>query len=179
MYSIISTLDPEADSKVNQLRAWLIDRNPSLGNTLLLDPHVSWLGAEEMDVRTVGEMLTRMAHTLSPLYLVTTGFGVFSGRNPVLYLPIVKTTELAKLHASLWDLLSSEVKVSNLMFRPEQWLPHITVLYLGEQENESLGRTMADLIKMEFYLHFTIDHFRIAYIEGDHYGQKSVHRFNG
>lgn len=177
MYSIISTLDLEAASMVRQLRASLMNQNHAFRGTLLLEPHVSWLVAEDMDPHSVGEKLTQMAQTLSPLQLQTTGFGVFTGENPVLYLPVIKTDELARLHAQLWNFFSSQVEISNLVFRPEQWLPHITIFYLDKNDNDALGCGLADLVKMEFDLHFTIDHFKIAYFKGEHYGQQSVHWF--
>jgi 2'-5' RNA ligase len=179
MYSIISALDSEADSKVKQLRAWLMGQYPTLSETLVLEPHLSWLSVEKMDVTSAGEKLTQKTQTLSPLHLETTGFGLFSGAKPVLYLPVIKTEELAKLHASLWELLTSEAKNSNLMFRPDQWLPHISVFYFDENESAMLGCALGEIAKMEFNLQFTIDHLIIAYFKGDQYGQQSIHRFHG
>ncbi len=179
MYSIISTLDPEADRLVRQLRARLINQNPAFHGTLLLEPHLSWLGVDDMDAHAIGEKLTQMAQTISPLYLQTTGFGIFTGENPVLYLPVIKTDELARLHSRLWDFFSSQASISNLVFRPEQWLPHITVFYLDKDDSVGLSCGLADLVKMDIDLNFSVDHFKIAYFKGEQYGQLSVHRFKG
>lgn len=179
MYSIISSLDPDADSMVRQMRARLVEENPALRGALLLEPHLSWLGVDELDVLSVGEKLTQIAQNLSPLHLQTTGFGIFTGENPVLYLPVIKTDELARLHARLWDFISSQTPISNLVFRPEQWLPHITVFYLDRADSNSLACGLADLIGQDFDLHFTVNNFKIAYFKGEQYGYHSVHWFKG
>ncbi len=179
MYSIISFLDPEADAKVKQLRAWLMDQNAILRKSLQLEPHISWLNADELDVHVVGEKLTRMTQTLSPLYLETTGFGIFSGSKPVLYLPVIKTSALYNLHAALWDILADGLTDGNRQYIPDQWLPHISVIYFNADEAEGLGCALGELSKMDFQLNFTIDHLNIAYYKGEHYGLQSEHFFKG
>ncbi len=179
MYSIISFLDAEADAKVKQLRAVLMSQHAFLRDALMLEPHISWLTSDELDVHSVGGKLTRMTQTLRPFYLETTGFGIFSGSKPVLYLPVIKTGALSKFHAELWDLLTDELNLSNRLYNPDQWLPHISVFYFEKDEAEALGCALADLVTMDFQLHFTVDHLKIAYYRDEQYGLQSEHYFKG
>lgn len=177
MYSIISTLDAEADAKVKQLRYWLTEKHASLRDTVYLDPHMSWLGVSDLNFRHVGEILTVFAQTITPIHLLATGFGIFSGLTPVLYLPVIKTVELLQIHRDLWDRLKGELSGEVRQYRPDQWLPHISLFYFNENTGSAMARAFGDIIDLDFQLHFTLDHFKLAFYKDGTYGLQSEHYF--
>jgi 2'-5' RNA ligase len=64
-----------------------------------------------------------------PFTLHTFGLGLFSGDNPVLYLPIVKTIEMIQLHQNLWNQIQFYGKDVKLYYSPKLWVPHITLAF--------------------------------------------------
>lgn len=177
MYSIISTLDLDADANVNNLRGGLIDKYEILGKTVILEPHLSWLGAGELNIARVGEILTSFTQSISPIHLTATGFGIFSGVAPVLYLPVIKTTGMVRIHNELWKLLDHELSDEIHYFRPDQWLPHISLFYFDEYSIGVLGDVFTELATNDFQLHFSIDHFKLAYFKDGAHGLQSEHFF--
>jgi len=178
MYSVISTLDSVAAEAVKSLRERLEDRCKSLRKVLVLEPHLSWLGAEGGNLPEIAEHLTQIGHSLQPLHLETAGFGVFPGTTPVLYLPVIATGQLLKIQKQLWNKLHTDFVQGNRHYSPGQWLPHITVFYVDEKTARDLGCAIGDLLLNEFHLEFRIDQFKLAYFKDDQYGYYSTHSFS-
>jgi hypothetical protein len=177
MYSILSPLDEQSCKKIEQLRNYLNEKCSSLNDALTLNPHMSWLGAEELNVSNTQKSLDKLALTISPIHLETAGFGIFPGEKPVLYLPVIKTIELFNLHLNLWDQLSPNLHEENCQYGPNEWLPHISIFYFHQNQAESLSCALAGLIQKEFTLYFTIDRFRLAFYKNEQYGYNSEHIF--
>lgn len=178
MYSVISTLDPNASEAIKSLRDRLEDRCKSLSKALVLEPHMSWLGAEGGNLPEIAEHLTQLGDSLHPLHLETAGFGIFPGTTPVLYLPVISTKALLNIHNQLWKKLAADIVQVSLHYKPDQWLPHITVFYVDEKSARDMGCAIGDLLLDDFHLEFSIDQFKLAYFQDDHYGYYSTHSFS-
>lgn len=178
MYSIISTLDPDANARVSHLRYWLIKKYDILEKTVILEPHLSWLGAGGLNPAQVGDILMRYSQSITPIHLAATGFGIFTGEEPVLYLPVIKTAELVRVHNGLWTSLESQLTDEVVYFRPDEWLPHISLFYFTKETLGPLGSILSDLATLDFQLHFTINHFKLAFFHDGTYGHQSQYFFN-
>ena len=58
------------------------------------------------DLEPTGAIVEDVARTRAPFIVPTTGFGVFTGELPILYIPVVRTRVLDDLHAHLYRLLT-------------------------------------------------------------------------
>ena len=138
MNAIISKLDPESSGTVTDL--WRKLRE-ACGLNAIYDlplPHLTWMVAEELDIKKSAPILTQISDTTASLTLHTFGLGVFTGKKPVLYLPLVKSVEMIDLHEKIWDQISPFSKDQKLYYSPRLWVPHIT-LALNDLNEETLA----------------------------------------
>jgi len=138
MYAMISKLDPESSGTVTDLWRKLCK---ACGLTAIYDlplPHLTWMVAEELDIQKSAPILARISETTAPLTLHTFGLGVFTGKKPVLYLPLVKSIEMIKLHEKIWNQISPFSKDQKLYYSPRLWVPHIT-LALNDLNEDTLA----------------------------------------
>lgn len=166
MYVIISELDPESANTVSSL--WY-DLRKSCGLKAIYDvprPHITWFGANKIDVVKISPIMNQIAEGEIPLLLRSFGFGVFSGKNPVLYLPIVKTETLFSLHRKIWDQVHSYSKEGALYYAPELWVPHIT-LALKDLNQNNLACAVNAIAFDPIELVFLIDNIAIASYKND------------
>ena len=178
MYSIISTLDPISSEAVEQLRSLLEGNCKPLSKVHVLEPHMSWLGAEGGDLPAIADRLTDIAHSIKPIELETAGYGIFPGPEPVFYLPVITTRKLLRIHQKLWKELSTDIVSGNQQYRPDHWMPHITVFDVDNKVADDLSCAIRDILLTDFHLKFTIDQFKLAYYQNDQYGYHSVHHFS-
>lgn len=91
------------------------------------EPHVSYhLG----DYRPEPPATTRMADvaaSVKPFDVQISGYGVFGGHSPVLYLAVARGPELSSLHAAIVAAFASLGFANNPYYEPANWLPHITI----------------------------------------------------
>ena len=138
MYAIISELDPESSTTVNQLWQKLCD---ACGLNAIYNmplPHLTWMVAEELEIENSSPIIAQISEGTTPLTLHTFGLGVFTGDNPVLYLPTVKSIEMINLHEKIWNQISPFSKDQKLYYSPRLWVPHIT-LAINDLTKENLA----------------------------------------
>ena len=85
-------------------------------------PHFSWQGAQDYDQSALEKTLSRFAAQIHPFKVRTTGLGVFSGVQPVLFIPVVKTLQLADFHRQIWQDLESDGSGINPYYCPDNWI---------------------------------------------------------
>jgi 2'-5' RNA ligase len=127
MYAIASLLDPISDMQVRALWERFELSCGMTGIRVTPVPHLSWLSAEEYQLEPVEMILHQMAEEMSPFILRTAGLGIFTGRQPVVYIVLVKDERLLKMHKHLWELTLPYASRPNLYYNPDQWIPHITL----------------------------------------------------
>lgn len=93
-------------------------------------PHYSYHISPEYDMAALPQILQETAVATPPFTLRTTGIGIFPGENPVVYLPIARTTQLQAVHSTLWARLSAfahgEAPESSY-YDVFNWFPHISL----------------------------------------------------
>jgi 2'-5' RNA ligase len=144
MYAIISEFDPDSITTIRSFWQRLC-RLCGLKEIYHLPiPHFTWMLAEEMEIPLVRAVIDRIAAENEPLTVRTFGLGIFTGEEPVLYLPIVKSLPLLHLHQEIWEEaqpLSTEV---HQYYSPPFWIPHIT-LALKDLTQERLNCAISEI----------------------------------
>jgi 2'-5' RNA ligase len=91
------------------------------------EPHISYhLG----DYRPEPPLTTRVAAVASathPFEVQVSGYGVFGGPSPVLYLAVARRPELGALHGAIHAVMDELGFANNSYYEPATWLPHVTL----------------------------------------------------
>ena len=70
-------------------------------------PHITYLIAQTYNIDLLKDYLLRLCHTARPVHAYTTGIGVFPGEHPVIYIPVLRTQPLNKMHSHLYQDISN------------------------------------------------------------------------
>ncbi len=119
----------------------------------------------EVEVR-----MRTIAKTFAPIVTRIEGVGVFTGPSPVLYLPVTRTPELTALNETMWEALAPLARNPNAYFSPDQWVPHITILYGTPQVTEAIACLVRQLLTEPLHIEITLDHIYLGFFEGAEHG---------
>ncbi len=86
----------------------------------------------------------------------TAGLGIFTGPQPVLYIPVVRSPELTQFHQALWQRVSRVGNRIQAYYHPDQWMPHITIGF-GDTGSEKLSQIVRYLGERDFHWEITVD----------------------
>ena len=100
------------------------------------------------------------------------GLGIFTGSAPVLHIPIVRTSELSELHATVWQQTSPAATGTVDYYSPDNWMPHVT-LASGDIHKDNLPEVTRLL--SERPLHWNIAVNNLSFIEDT--GEEQAVRF--
>jgi 2'-5' RNA ligase len=90
-------------------------------------PHFIYQSAEQYDPQATDTVLARIA-AATPAFTITTGVvGVLRGPRCVLYLPVLESDALDRLHATLWHDVAPLAAGVRQAYAAETWAPHITL----------------------------------------------------
>lgn len=170
MYAIISKLDPESSGIVISIWHKLCE---ACGLTAIYDlplPHLTWMVAEELEIKKSKLILFGISESTTPLTLHTFGLGVFTGEKPVLYLPLVKSIEMIELHEKIWDQVSPFGQEQKLYYSPRLWVPHIT-LAINDLTEDKLACAIRAIAFDTIELFIRIDSLAIARYEDKKAGE--------
>lgn len=137
MHAVVSLLDERHYWLVEGVWAEL-DRDFGLrGVSATPFPHFSYQVAAGYDPDALRPILQRRARDQPPFRVRTGGLGLFTGASPVLYVPVVRDEPLARFHGALWSNLAGAGAGVLPYYRPESWLPHITLAH-GDLTGDNL-----------------------------------------
>jgi 2'-5' RNA ligase len=162
MYSIASLLDPSSDQAVRSIWARFENECGLTGIKVTPLPHFSWQSADAYQVEPVADVLAEIAEATQPFSVHVSGLGIFTGAQPIIYLPIVKSPSFVKIHQILWDRLRPFAVVPNLYYDPDRWLAHITLAY-HETDPQRLGCAVVEAAMKSLSFEIYVDHFAILY----------------
>jgi 2'-5' RNA ligase len=160
MDGLVSLLDQRHHDRVEVLFSLLEDRCGLRGIRMTPYPHFSWQVAESFDRQELPPAMTAWAQVQDPFFVHTSGMGIFSGSEPVLYLPIIRSRQLNRLHAALWEQLAAWRTGASPLYRPEAWMPHITLAF-GDVTRESLSCAVRSLARQTFEWQIKIDNLAL------------------
>lgn len=127
--AVASLLPEEASRRVTELRAEL-DRELELSGAAISPlPHFSYQVARDYDLEVLQDVVAKVAASVRPLRVQAAGLGVFTGPAPVLYVPIVRSPELARFQVAVWSAASVAAERLDQHYHPASWLPHVSLAF--------------------------------------------------
>ena len=175
MHTIISELDPGTSKIVRDLWQQLHDKCGLRGIYMTPTPHFTWLVADEFNSDQVKSILEDLVAQVQSFKLHAFGLGVFSGEEPVLYLPMVKSLDMITLHCQIWEHVAPVSKELELYYSPKIWVPHIT-LARKDLTKENLSCAVNAIAFKQIELYLQVDNLAIAELENNGAGE-ILHRF--
>ena len=163
MHAVVSLFDKN-DHNVRSLSGKL---EKTLGThlySMMPDPHLSYQGATKYHSAKLEGRLRRFARRTRRFQVRAGGLEIFTGFTPTLYTPIVWTIELSRFQLSLWKSTSSTGSGLNPYYKPEVWVPHMT-LARGISER-TLTKAIRSLCRKEIGLEIKIDNLTIIEFDG-------------
>lgn len=160
MEGIISLLDTAHAQQVKDLWAELEQHFGLHGVMDFPYPHVSFQLSEGYSFSTIQERLRDTVARFKPLQVHTAGLGLFIKPAPVLYVPVVRSTTLDRIHRLLWKAFPP-LNGDGGFYSHNQWMPHIT-LAVGDLQVDMLPRVIEMLSTRDFHWQITLDNLSFA-----------------
>ncbi len=176
MNAILSELDENAAVQVMHLWRRLHKACGLEGIFNYPNPHFTWFASSEMNMGRCVPLLAEFAQRHPPFRVQTAGLGLFPGETPVLFLPLVKSVELAELHRSLWEQVHPLCQGMREISLPEFWVPHIT-LALKDLTRENLTCAIDAIAFDTLQLFITVDNLLLVEHGTDEIGD-TLERFS-
>lgn len=141
MDGVVSILEEKYYQHVQEIWQDLQQACGLQSNDNLTVPHFSWHVAQSYpDELLLDEVLEGLSLQIRPFRVRTSGLGIFFQPRLVIYIPIVKTGELVRVHHILWEQLAGLADQPIDYYAPDLWVPHITLAY---EELTNSGLTCA------------------------------------
>ncbi len=163
MHAVVSLFDKN-DHSVRSLSGELEKTLGTRLYSMMPDPHLSYQGATKYNFAKLESRLRRFARRTRRFRVRAGGLGIFTGFTPTLYTPIVRTIGLSRFQLSLWKSISSTGSGLNPYYKPEAWVPHIT-LARGISER-TLTKAIRSLCRKEIELDIKIDNLAVIEFDG-------------
>lgn len=165
MHAVVSLLDPDHYEQVERIWSELSERFGLRGIYRTPYPHFSYQVAAGYDLERLAAALAETAARAAPFRVPTAGLGLFTGPHPVLYIPVVRTPHLAAFHAELWERIAPAATGVSAYYRPEGWVPHIT-LAEHDLQPASTARAVGFLMERNLYWDVVVDNLALIYDTG-------------
>ncbi|GAB3196547.1 2'-5' RNA ligase [Pontibacter aydingkolensis] len=176
MIAIASLLDKKTSERVNELTEYLEKKFGLNGVKITPYPHLTLLTAEVVDMEELKQYLDMASYETEQFTVRTTGLGIFPGEKPVVYIPVLRTPPLNRLHERLHKDISEMSTEMGVYYNKNMWLPHIT-LALGDTSPEVLGPLLSYLCQYNFDWEITIDNLIILQRCGEYFLKEDEFRF--
>src|SRR5271156_3507392 len=98
MQGIVSLLDGEARDRIEQLWEELRRDFGVRGIHTKRFPHFSYHVADEYDLAQLRPRLEQLAGSTRIFSAQASGIGIFTRKEPVIYLPVVRSSDLQRVH---------------------------------------------------------------------------------
>ncbi|CAD5931322.1 Putative phosphoesterase GK0864 [Planktothrix tepida] len=138
---------------------------------ITLQPPFKWLIE---DLQTLEQRLSEFALKQSSISITLSGFNAFPPR--VIYVDVIKTPELIKIHQQLMDDLEQQLNIVHEVSKKRLFSPHVTVAF------KDLTRTAFKTAWLEFaqrsiYFDFTISELTLLIHNGQNWNIKAQFPF--
>jgi 2'-5' RNA ligase len=129
-------------------------------------PHLTWHVANEYDFIRTEFCLAELVKDVKPIYTKVIGLGIFSGLEPVIYLPVFKNSKLIRFHQKIWKGINRYAIEPSKFYAPDTWIPHLTLAF-GSINNEKLQCTLNQLVYRPIQFDFLIDQIIFGFLKDD------------
>lgn len=160
MYGIVSLLDATHEARVRALWAEFREKFDVEGVARVPIPHLSYHIADEYDLPRMKPLLNQIAHDTEVFEVDTDGLGIFTGENPVLYIPVRFNDALVRLQKRLWTALDAVSTAPNAHYEPADWVPHITLAH-NDVDHDLLPNVIRLISERNFYWRIKIDNLTV------------------
>lgn len=162
MQGIVSLLESKYIEKIIGIQESLGKLFNENWSKKLFFPHFSWHVAEDYQQDKIETKIIEIASSIKSFNVKTAGLGIFTGQNPVLYLSLVQTHELLRLHKQLWNEFNKLARNSIDYYQPNSWVPHISLAY-GNSFSNCIDKVMKELSNEDFKWEINVDN--ISFID--------------
>jgi 2'-5' RNA ligase len=159
---VVSLLDRSHYKQVEDLWAELAEEFAVKGVYVSPRPHITYHIATCYSVRSLEPVLRRLAASKTAFKVRTGGLGIFTGPQPVLYIPVVRSPELTQFHEALWQGICQTGSEVEDYYHPARWVPHITV-GIGDLQKDNLSQIVRFLAERDFNWEITLDHVTLVH----------------
>jgi 2'-5' RNA ligase len=170
MQAIVTLLDAAASSRIEAIWRMLEIKCGLKGIKKTPYPHFSWQGAAVYPQPEIETILQRIAQDTRPFKVKTSGLGIFTGRQPVIYAAIVKNEPLMRFHEKVWQTIQTQDLGVNAYYAPDAWIPHITLAY-GDVNPTTIDCAMQELAFQPFEWGIQVDNLALVGQLGEDVGQ--------
>lgn len=170
MFAIVSLLDQAADQRVRAIHNELESKCGLKGIRLFPYPHFTWIGGDSCQMDKTEAMIASLAATVNQITVTTTGLGLFTGPSPVIFIPLVKTAELIRIHQLVWADSRTSADDLHPFYQPGLWVPHIT-LALMDVNIQNLGCALNLLSFQSFEMNIQVNNLALVYQEEGNVGE--------
>lgn len=127
--AVASVLPGDACKRVEELWSEL-DAELGLGGATISPlPHFSYQVARAYDLGVLQDVMASFARGARALRVQTAGLGIFTGAAPILYVPIVRSPELARFQVAVWSAASVAAERLDQHYHPASWVPHVSLAF--------------------------------------------------
>ncbi len=162
LYGIITLLKEDSNPKIFQAWKELREACDLPDVNLAAVPHLTWHIAENYELPGLKDRLSGWAAERRPFRVQAAGLGLFTGPEPVVYVPVLKSSHLARFHQKLIKQILPLSIGPSRYYSPAAWTPHITLAF-GMIEQEQLGCTVQTLAYRTIQIEFWVDHFALGF----------------
>jgi len=170
MHGLVSLLDQKHTRQVEELWKMLEEECGLTGIQVTPFPHFSWLIASDFDWPALENVLQEITSNASPFTVHTTGLGLFSGPNPVIFVPVVKSARLNAFHQQVWNSIQSLGTYISPLYAPDNWVPHISLAY-ADVTQENITCVMKRLAFRTYNWEIRVDNISFIHEPDDHIGE--------
>ena len=170
MHGLASLLPETYYQKVEDLWKELEEKHGVTGIKVTPYPHFSWQIAEDYDLEKLEKIVQEIASGTAPFKVQTGGIGIFTGPKPVIFISVVKSQVLMKLHAKIWEKANAAGRDISALYSPDTWMPHISLAYEDVDES-NIAAVMDGLFFRSFSWEMTIDNIAFIYEPSGTVGQ--------
>jgi len=160
MQGILSLVDPASADRVNVIFAELSDQLGLHGVDAFPYPHISFCFLDGYTRATVEERLQDTVSRFKPFNVKTAGIGIFLKPNPVLFVSVVRSTALDRLHRLITKAFPP-LRGDAGFYTSDHWMPHIT-LAVGDLTLDQLPEAVRLLTPRDFHWEITLDNMTFA-----------------
>lgn len=166
MLAITSLLNPHNAERINHIIHSLETEFGLDDVQATPDPHLTYQLAGVRKLSALKQVLQEVAASTRPFDAFTTGLGVFPGPNPVIYIPVLRSDALNRLHHHILKATKPLCLRTDKFSGPDCWLPHIS-LALHDTTPDLLGPVLQYLNQQTFNLKLCINNISILRQQGE------------
>jgi 2'-5' RNA ligase len=168
-FGIISLINVEKDKNSHLLWNRVTEVIEKCGMKIPIYPHFSWQVAVKYQIDNVIEVIQNIAFKTRKFNIQISGFGIFPGDQPVLYLTIVRSSILDEIHQKVWDACSEFGMEINPFYSATRWIPHMTIAS-GQVTSFDISSVVEEMAGEIWDYEIEINNLAIAYQIGDEAG---------